>query len=441
MNKLRIIALSVLFTLTAGFATAQEDTTASDGASDECKKQKSLYYLYLKQKEYNDASIFWNNAYAACGEEFLDAKFFYNGRYIYSMRIRGLEKDDPKAEELEDSLTWIYNMRMKYEYDPEWSLDAAYHLTTRKSEDTEALDSLFKNIHVMKENSKANHITAYFKHLILNKFNGAPVEEKEEVRTFIIEEYITLSAYVSKAITVTEAEGKDAKYYNSAQDFLDKYFLKIASDCSVLETVFEKKLGELPQEKEAKKKAVNNYLGLLDAKKCQTLEVYGKFVDTLIAIDPSPEAYYFGGTNAESTGNSEKALNYFEKALEMEADGPNKMKYLFAVGKTQYALGRYSTAFKTLKGVEGENKGEALYMCAGCISATANGCGESTFDRKANFWLANAYVNKAIAAGKQGVSSSQYLSNAPTKEECFNANKPSGSTVFLSCWGESVTIP
>jgi len=33
------------------------------------------------------------------------------------------------------------------------------------------------------------------------------------------------------------------------------------------------------------------------------------------------------------------------------------------------------------------------------IAATANGCGETTFERKANFWLANDYYRRAAAAG------------------------------------------
>jgi hypothetical protein len=52
-----------------------------------------------------------------------------------------------------------------------------------------------------------------------------------------------------------------------------------------------------------------------------------------------------------------------------------------------------------LKLVEGANKGKALKICGDAIAATANSCGETTFERKANYWLANDYYRKAAASG------------------------------------------
>ncbi|MBL4662065.1 MAG: hypothetical protein JKY22_00490, partial [Flavobacteriaceae bacterium] len=125
---------------------------------------------------------------------------------------------------------------------------------------------------------------------------------------------------------------------------------------------------------------------------------------------------------------------------EAEGDGENKDKYLLNLANIKYKQGSYKSAFSTAKSVgSGEYRGDALVICANSIAATANSCGESTFARKANYWLANDYIKKAISAGAKGVSSSSFLKNAPDSNQAFNEGISSGSTVTLSCWGETTT--
>mgnify|MGYP001945613885 CR=1 FL=1 len=178
----------------------------------------------------------------------------------------------------------------------------------------------------------------------------------------------------------------------------------------------------------------------MDQKKCQSSEVYGKYVDTLIMLEPTADAYFFGGSYALNNDNLTKASEYFTKAIELEGEGENKDKYTLNLANVQYKQRSYSSAFRTAKGVGGDEfRGDALMICANAIAATANSCGESTFARKANYWLANDYVKRAIGAGKEGVSSGQFLSNAPDSNEAFNEGVSAGASVSCSCWGETTT--
>ena len=160
----------------------------------------------------------------------------------------------------------------------------------------------------------------------------------------------------------------------------------------------------------------------------------------MIKIEPTAEAYYFGARNQEENDNLSKAVEYYQKAAELGANGENKDKYQFAYANSLYKSGSYRSAFSEAKKVEGENKGDAFVICSGCIVKLANSCGESTFERKANYWLANDYINRAIAAGATGVSSGKYLDSAPSDEEIFNEGKTKGASITLTCWGESTTI-
>ena len=78
-------------------------------------------------------------------------------------------------------------------------------------------------------------------------------------------------------------------------------------------------------------------------------------------------------------------------------------------------------------------------ICANVIAATANDCGDTTFDRKANNWLANDYVNRAISAGASA-SSGKFLDRAPDTGDIFEAGKAKGGSHLCACWGESTTI-
>lgn len=438
--KLKGILATLVVMLSMGGNLIAQDSTA---VVDDCAKFRSLYFEYSKHKEYVDAANFWRKAIIACGENGLDAKFYYNGRVIYSqLLVDGM--DSIRAKEINDTINLCFERRMKYVDDPVWNVDYAIKLINDDSDDINKIDSLFNNsIHRLKSDLSSSAVKQYFKHLIVNKFNKAKSEDKENVRTTIIEEYIVLSDYVTIATKKAKeaTDENEIKRQESAQAFLDKYFLLIAKDCEVLTPVLEDKLKSLPQEKEMKLKKVKDYLTLMDLQKCQSSETYGKFVDTLISLEPTAEAYYFGYNYAIGTGNEAKALKYIEKAVELEQDGENRDKYLNAHANLLYKMGSYKSAYNTAQKVgAGEYKGDALYIQALAIAATANGCGDSTFERKANFWLANDYINRAIANGKTGVSSSKFLDNAPNTNEIFEEGVQAGSSYFLKCWGESTTI-
>ncbi|WP_157454201.1 tetratricopeptide repeat protein [Crocinitomix catalasitica] len=443
IKKSIILAVLTLFTSIG--------VSAQDGAGDDCAKFRSLYFQYIPQtttddesmrKQYRDAANFWAQAITACGMENLDAKFFYNGKYIYNNLVKYTE-DSVQLKNFNDTIVFCFESRMKVENDPSWTADYATYLVGQGSTDYDKIDQLYKeSIHKLKSESSATDIMYYFKHLIMNKFNSAKGDEKEVARTEVIDEYIVLSEYVSEAHKKAKAEANENSVARSAQarDYLDKYFLLIAKDCDILTEVFAKKLATLPQEKAEKLAKVNSYLGLMDQKQCQSTAVYGQFVDTLILLEPTADAYYFGASYASSNGNSSKAFKYYEKAVEMEGDGPNKDKYLLSLANAQYKAGSYKSAYNTAKKINGDEfKGDALLICANVIAATANDCGDTTFDRKANNWLANDYVNRAISAGASA-SSGKFLDRAPDTGDIFEAGKAKGGSHLCACWGESTTI-
>lgn len=437
--KIKQLIFALTLALIANVNLNAQESNQYD--KDNCEKYRSLYYQYLKQSMWRDAMTFWQMAYNYCGgQDSLDSKFYVNARVGY-LKLLDAETNAARKIELRDSVYWVYENLIRLDSDPEWKAKYAVMLVSDDDKRFGKIDTLFWNsIHVLKLNSEASYIRAYFKHLILNTYNGAPADKKEDARSFIIDEYMLLSDYCANAIKKhTEANDADeVKRYESAQDFMEKYFLQIVKDCETLTGVVDTKMKKLPQDKAIKTEKVKKYLNLLDGKKCQSSATYAALLDTLILLDPTAEAYYLTGKYFSDNGDDSKALKYYEKAVELEGAGANKDKYTYAVADGQYKAKRYKEAFRTAKTVGGAYQGKAMIICGNAVATTANGCGESTFERKANNWLANDYYRKAAALG-ESVSSSQFLSGAPTQEEGFTQGVSEGSSVSLSCWGESTT--
>jgi hypothetical protein len=438
--NLKKLFLSLTFVIIAGLSVnAQERDSAN------CAKYKSLYYEYLRQSMYRDAMNFWQMAYNYCGGfEGAEPKFFSNARVGY-LKLMEAEKDTVKRTVLRDSVYWIYESVIKKDVanSADWSGKYAVMLSNENDKRWDKIDSLYNySIYTLQCDVPAAYIRGYFRHLIINRYNTAPADKKDAMRDLVISEYMKLSEILACGAKNKRAAGAEdeAKKYDAEQEFIDKYFLQIVKDCETLTMVVEKNLASLPQDKDQKSNKVKAYISLLDKKKCESTPTYGKLLDTLLAIEPSADAYSITGDFYLKQDNDSKAIEYYEKAAEFEGTGANKDKYNFKLASAQYKAGRYSAAFRTAKLVEGEYKGKALMICGNAIAATANSCGESTFDRKANFWLANDYYRKAAALGEEDASTSKFLSSAPTEAEIFEANKTQGAQHYCTCWGESTTI-
>ena len=434
MSKMKSLILIVMLAVTGlGFSQTSENP-------EECKEKRALITLYAKQKMYRDAANFFEEAYVVCGMDGLERADWNNAKIIFKKLIKA-EKDEAVKAGLNDTLIWIYEKGDTYGNDPKWKADYATEFVKQKSKDGEKIDSLYsESIHNLKEKCSTTHIKYYYTHLV-RKFNSNDGEEKEAARNFAIDEYLILSDYITIAVkkNITKGDQPRANQYGKAQKFLDQYFVKLADDCIILTEVLGKKLANLPADKANKIEKIKGYLNILDGRKCTDTDVYGQFADSLIALEPTSAAYYAQGNFYSNKKEYSKAKDYFTKAIEMEGEGDNADKYKYMLASTEYSTGSYRSAFRTAKNIEGEYKGKAMIICANAIAKTANSCGDTSFERQANYWLANGYIRKASALG-ESVSSSTYLSAAPTSEEVFDAGKTMGSSITLKCWNENTTI-
>lgn len=434
--NMKNLLLASLLTIIGGTSFAQDRELTA-----ECNDNLGYMVVYAEQGMFRDATDFWNKAISSCGVEvFLPAEW-KNSRTIYT----GLMKTDTAAQrqkELTDSIYWSYDMEMKYHPSADLAAEYAAKLVKAQSKDKAKIDDLFgQSIHTLKEGLSINEMILYFYHTV-TKYNIAKGDEKEAARDYAIEEYLKLSDYISIAKKAFKERGNETavKGYEKAQGYLDNYFTQLAKDCEMLTEVLGKKVNSFPTNTDEKLAKIQAFLSILERRGCDNSDLYGQLADSSLAIAPTADAYFSQANYYLKKDKSTKAKQYYEKAIEMEgSEGENIDKYHYYYANALSKLNSHRAAASMAKKVNGDEfKGKAYIIIARAIGATANSCGETTFDRKANNWLADDYMKKASALGES--YSSTYAKRAPTTEECFAVGKAAGTSIRLSCWGESTTV-
>ena len=90
--------------------------------------------------------------------------------------------------------------------------------------------------------------------------------------------------------------------------------------------------------------------------------------------------------------------------------------------------------------------GVAYLQIASMIAKSANNCGSDEFNKRAVYWLAARYANKAARVdpsvkGNASKAAASYSGRAPSKADVFTKGM-SGKTISVGCWiGESVKVP
>jgi hypothetical protein len=92
------------------------------------------------------------------------------------------------------------------------------------------------------------------------------------------------------------------------------------------------------------------------------------------------------------------------------------------------------------------NAGIAYLKISNMIAKSANSCGSTVFEKRAIYWKAAQYAERAARVDASIASSARqtadsYRQRAPSKSDIFTEGM-AGKTITFSCWvGGSVKVP
>ncbi|NJM78807.1 MAG: hypothetical protein HC854_02810 [Flavobacterium sp.] len=188
----------------------------------------------------------------------------------------------------------------------------------------------------------------------------------------------------------------------------------------------------------------------LEAKGCDEDPLFGKISEALLKVDPSAPAYEKQGIVEYQKKNIAKAVEYLNKAADMYTENTKKANVYMKVA-TIYSKSNKSQARNyAKKAIQVKpSYGKAYLLIAQLYGSSINDCGKDQFEKRAMYWLAAQYCDKAAAAdsslrGTASSTASRYRASAPSKSEIFSHpdGNMSGKRIAFNCWvGESVTVP
>jgi tetratricopeptide (TPR) repeat protein len=186
----------------------------------------------------------------------------------------------------------------------------------------------------------------------------------------------------------------------------------------------------------------------LSAKDCTEDPIFFKLSEALHKAEPSAKSALYLGQLAEAEGKSSEAMKYFNESAQLETNPSDKARVYMKIADNYKQGGNFSQARSFYrKSLEAKpSNGRAYLQIANMISDSANNCGDTTFDKRAVYWLAANYAAKAGSVDPSlgslaNQSVAAYKGRAPQKSDIFQAGKQ-GQTVSIGCWiGESVKVP
>jgi len=445
------MALSLVFSMAFGQAQNQE-----------CLTNLSIYVESAKVKNYDAAYEPWKFTYETCPE-------LNRANYLYGERILKHKIDNSEGEERAAHtamLLKVYDDAMKY-FPSRYPLasvviDKVLLQRSEKLIDDEQifsqLDQAFKADRENFSNPQALYL--YFSSLVdLNAAGKRELQDVFEVYDEVVakleEENKSLTDQIAKLLPLEEdgsisaIDKRRLQVYSTNSASFGKVAASVdaklgaLADCENLVPLYEKSY----EARKADIKWVKSAVGRMFGKDCTDSPMFRKLFEAQIALEPSADAYLYGGTLKQKAGDIKGALEDFNKSAELETDAYKRSNILYKIATIVRKNNKVQARNYLNQAIKANpSNGRAYLLQAALYADSANECGETQFDKRAVYWLAAKTADRAgrvdpslRSTAAKAVES--YNAKAPSKTDIFNSGR-SGEVISFSCWvGGSVTIP
>ncbi len=453
--KTNIYVTAMFFIGSMGMVNAQAQ-------NQECMTNLSIYVEHAKVKNYDAAYTPWKMVYDNC-PDINKANFIYGERILEDKieKSSGAEKD----QYINDLLA-LYDKSMQYfpeKYTPAVvGQDKALLMYENKTgSDAEIYAMLKKAFDEDPENfQNPRALYLYFSSLVDLHKNGSKdlqevfdvyddVTEKIEQENKQLTDIITQLLPKDSTGTITSKEKRKLKIATTNSESYGKIAGSVDSklgalaDCDNLIPLYQKSF----EEKKGDIKWVKRAVGRMFNKECTDDPLFRKLFEAQLALEPSAQAYMYGGLLKQKSGDNSGALENFNKAVELEQDSYKKSNILYKIAtivrKTSKSQAR-SYAQQAIKA--DPSNGKAYLLIANLYATSANDCGSTPFEKRAVYWKAADMARQAgrvdpALSSNANQSAASYAAKAPSKTDIFNSGM-AGKKISFDCWvGGSITVP
>lgn len=451
--------LSLLFVSALGFFVNAQN-------NDACTETLSLMASSVKAKD-PAGYDFLTTLRKDCPS--FDKRVYSYGEFAIKQKIDNAADEVEKEKYVRDLMSF-YDENFKYFPETSGSVDMKKGLTLfnynvgTKDEIYAFLDKAFTNDKANFDSTRA--LYAYFEifvkdyeagnkgialQQVFDKYDDIleklSIQEKEysDAKDVLIakeEANETLDTREAKAKARYEANLEDIVTVTSSMDAI----IVQLSSCDKLIPFYQKSF----EENKGNKLWLQRAADRLEAKECDSDPLFSKISEALYKLDPSADAAYKLGVVEYQKKNISKAMEYFNQAASLYTDNTKKANVYMKMASiyTKSSKSQARTYAKKALQVK-PSYGKAYLLIAQLYASSLNDCGGDQFERRAMYWLAAQYCDKAASVDSSLKASASsraagYRAAAPSKSEIFSNPKGnmSGKRISFNCWvGESVIVP
>ena len=438
-------------------------------SSDECLEQLSIFAESAKIKNYQAAYEPWKTVLDNCPT--LSLATYQYGEIILKDFVKKSESEEDKSKYLNDLLSlydqWAENFPERkgvrqigkiYSSKGQAMLDNGIK---DKELIYDTFDYAFKNDPVSFTNPKSLAYyfqTGYDLYKVGSKINLETLFEKYEELT---EKFELLKTNISKNIDIilkkeesgtalTSKEVRNKRIYDTNSNAVSAYLQLIdqliakEATCDILIPLYTKNF----EENKNNPLWIRRAAGRLDGKDCSDDPLFVTLVEQLHSLEPSADSAYYLGILNDKQGNSDDALKYYQESVSLQTDNYKKANILYKIAVKFKNAGRRVSARNYAEQALSyqPSLGRAYLLIANMYADSANGCGDTQFNKRAVFWLA---AQTAVKAGRVDASlkklsdrtAAAFNGRAPSKTDIFTEGNQ-GTSITFSCWiGRSIKVP
>ena len=441
--------------------------------STRCIQSISIMNTNVKNKDYKVAYDAWKVLF----DEFPVARVdtYTNGIKILTDFI-AKEADPAKKEEYIDMLMAVYDQQIKY-------LEQLQAITKTKLSEGQILGRKAIDLIKYRKDTPAEEVydmlaksvaieqgqSEYVVTELFMKYSGLKYKNDKSHGEQIIEDYLNASVYIVDVLDkyhdniekclqkyAEEGDPKDSinagKYGKMidasrvAKSNIDAYFINSgAASCEDLDRIY----APLIEENKGNIEYLNKVITVMAMLRCTNQDAYLAASEYAFEIDPNPtsKAAMGCGYRYFKKGDIDKAMEYFDRAIELEASVTNKSELCYKVADIYYNLNKYGKARSYAQKALSLNSkyGAPHIIIAQCYAATSNWSDDNTLNN-CTYYLCIDRLERAKSVDPSIRRDADkliaaYKKYTPSNEELFMKGYKVGEKVTIGGWiNETTTI-
>ena len=434
MKKFTLVILTFVLML-AGTKVSAQGKYGADSA--QCITNLSFYMEYFKQNNYDEALPSWRKAYALCPPT-ASQNMLINGTTLLRRLITKNASNATYREALVDSLLTIHDTRAQYY--PTYAVAAlnakGQDLFNYVKNNPKKLYDGFEGIIANNQEKVRPTILLFDLQAAIDLFQAGQLDAET-----VINAYQRNSDILEKVVPANDADREQSA---SVKTDMGSLFAssKVAS-CETLIELYTPRRAADPDNLALSQSIVKTMSMTED---CDNNDLFLAAVTTMNKLDPSPSSSYYLSRLHNARGNAKEAVSYLESAIAGLEPGDSRISdWTYELATVCFKNGENARAFEYASKVAAENEalaGKAYFLIGNIWGSTR--CGGDEISRRAPYWVACDYMNKAKAADASLTDEAnryigQYSVYFPETAEAFMYDITRGQSYTVVCGGMRAT--